>query len=186
MADGEAKSCSWWYYCRGNGYGVLSTREICYFDSRSHFVLLCSREGLGKTVISLALILANPAPDSPLSGSPVPDLDALDQNSTKWDKGLYARTSSANPKIGRIISRGTLVVCKVSLVGQWIEEAKSKLKCPGLVYPYHGSNRKRDPVVLSENAIVVTTYETLSSCAAKCFRRIRAAASSGAVVAVDL
>ena len=137
-------------------------------------------------MISLALILANPAPDSPLSGSPVSDLDALDQNSTKWDKGLYARTSSANPKIGRIISRGTLVVCKVSLVGQWIEEAKSKLKCPGLVYPYHGSNRKRDPVVLSENAIVVTTYETLSSCAAKCFRRIRAAASSGAVVAVDL
>lgn len=54
-------------------------------------------------------------------------------------------------------------MCKVSLVGQWIEEAKSKLKEPGVVYPYHGSSRKRDPATLSKNAIVVTTYETLKS-----------------------
>jgi len=48
-------------------------------------------------------------------------------------------------------------------VGQWIDEAKSKLKEPGLVYSYHGGNRKRDPQLLAENAIVVTTYETLAS-----------------------
>jgi SWI/SNF-related matrix-associated actin-dependent regulator of chromatin subfamily A3 len=51
----------------------------------------------------------------------------------------------------------------VSLVGQWIEEAKSKLKDPGLVYSYNGSGRKRDPKVLAANSIVVTTYETLAS-----------------------
>ena len=51
----------------------------------------------------------------------------------------------------------------MSLVGQWIEEAKSKLQNPGLVYSYHGSGRKRDPVALSRNSIVVTTYETLQS-----------------------
>jgi SWI/SNF-related matrix-associated actin-dependent regulator of chromatin subfamily A3 len=51
----------------------------------------------------------------------------------------------------------------VSLVGQWIEEAKSKLADPGLVYPYHGQNRKRDASILSKNAIVVTTYQILAS-----------------------
>ena len=51
----------------------------------------------------------------------------------------------------------------MSLVGQWIEEAKSKLENPGLVYSYHGQNRKRDPNVLAKNSIVVTTYETLQS-----------------------
>jgi SWI/SNF-related matrix-associated actin-dependent regulator of chromatin subfamily A3 len=51
----------------------------------------------------------------------------------------------------------------VSLVGQWIDEAKSKLKDPGLVYTYHGNGRKRDPLVLAMNSIVVTTYETLAS-----------------------
>jgi SNF2-related domain len=48
-------------------------------------------------------------------------------------------------------------------VGQWIEEAKSKLTNPGLVYSYHGGNRKREPRLLAENSIVVTTYETLAS-----------------------
>jgi SWI/SNF-related matrix-associated actin-dependent regulator of chromatin subfamily A3 len=53
--------------------------------------------------------------------------------------------------------------CNVSLVGQWIEEAKSKLKNPGLVYSYHGQGRIRDPQALAKNSIVVTTYETLVS-----------------------
>jgi len=53
--------------------------------------------------------------------------------------------------------------CNVSLVGQWIDEAKSKLKDPGLVYSYHGGNRKRDARILAQNAVVVTTYETLAS-----------------------
>jgi SNF2 family DNA or RNA helicase len=55
------------------------------------------------------------------------------------------------------------VQCNVSLVGQWIEEAKSKLKDPGLVYSYHGAGRKRDAEALAANSIVVTTYETLAS-----------------------
>jgi SWI/SNF-related matrix-associated actin-dependent regulator of chromatin subfamily A3 len=37
------------------------------------------------------------------------------------------------------------------------------LKDPGLVYSYHGANRKRDPHMLAQNSIVVTTYETLGS-----------------------
>ena len=53
--------------------------------------------------------------------------------------------------------------CPVSLVGQWINEAKSKLDDPGLVYAYHGQNRTRDPPELSQNAIVVTTYSILGS-----------------------
>lgn len=48
-------------------------------------------------------------------------------------------------------------------MGQWIDEARSKLKEPGLVYPYHGQSRKRDAAMLAANAIVVTTYQTLAS-----------------------
>jgi len=109
------------------------------------------------------LILVNPAPEFPPSGSAVAELDALDENTCKWDQKLYARTSTDKPKRGRLVSRGTLVVCHVSLVGQWVEEAKSKLTNPGMVYQYHGSSRKRDPKILSRAAIVVTTYETLAS-----------------------
>jgi SNF2 family DNA or RNA helicase len=52
--------------------------------------------------------------------------------------------------------------CHVSLVSQWIDEAKSKLNNPGLVYAYHGQSRKRDAMILAQNAIIVTTYATLA------------------------
>jgi hypothetical protein len=117
-----------------------------------------------------AQILQNPAPALPQSGSPVAilnDANGVAANGPAapqtWDKDLYARTSVSNSKRGSIISRGTLVVCHVSLVGQWIDEAKSKLSDPGLVYPYHGQSRKRDAKTLAKNAIVVTTYQTLAS-----------------------
>jgi SNF2 family DNA or RNA helicase len=108
--------------------------------------LICEEMGLGKTVISLGIILKNPAPVSPPSGSQISELNnstsgnsahpnsaaASAQSPTAaWDKDLYSQTSDENPKIGTILSRGTLVVCPVSLVGQWIEEAKSKLDDPG-------------------------------------------------------
>jgi len=61
-------------------------------------------------------------------------------------------------------SRATLVVCNVSLVGQWYDEASSKLATGQLsVYKYYGSNRTRDPAVLANYDIVVTTYAILAS-----------------------
>ena len=137
--------------------------------------IIAEQMGLGKTVISLALILKNPAPAFPLSGSPISELQKKDPNNGAsgnrfWDKTLYEKTSIRSKKTGSIICRGTLVVCPVSLVGQWIDEARSKLEDPGLIYPYHGQNRKRDPKILAANSIVVTTYDILASDA---FRQTR-------------
>eukprot|EP00429_Kryptoperidinium_foliaceum_P043107 CAMPEP_0176102834 /NCGR_PEP_ID=MMETSP0120_2-20121206/51588_1 /TAXON_ID=160619 /ORGANISM="Kryptoperidinium foliaceum, Strain CCMP 1326" /LENGTH=1287 /DNA_ID=CAMNT_0017436909 /DNA_START=94 /DNA_END=3957 /DNA_ORIENTATION=- len=118
--------------------------------------------GLGKTVITLALILKNPAPVEPASGSRVPDIQ-LGRLPAPWDSDLYSQYSSPNAKDGSILCRGTLVICPVSLVGQWAEEARSKLQDPGLVYEYHGQGRKRDAHILSQNSIVVTTYQVVAS-----------------------
>lgn len=87
--------------------------------------IIAEEMGLGKTVISLGLILKNPAPARPVSGSNISSLRNMEQprehDCSTWDKDLYAQTSTANVKRGSILSRGTLVVCPVSLVGQWIE-----------------------------------------------------------------
>ena len=113
------------------------------------------------------MILCNPAPTLPATGSPISALDNLPDSSTEssmgWDRGLYEKTSEDNKKRGSIISTGTLVVCPVSLVSQWAEEARSKLADPGLVYEYHGHNRKRDASKLAQASIVVTTYQILAS-----------------------
>ena len=124
---------------------------------------LCEEMGLGKTVISLATILSNPAPALPLSCATVAPVDPnISLNPTPvagWSPHVRLRSDDT----GSMYHRGTLVVCHVSLVGQWIDEAKKKLKDPGLVYPYHGSSRTKDTKVLGQKSIVVTTYATLSS-----------------------
>lgn len=61
--------------------------------------------GLGKTVEILGLILSSPAPPSVVNGAVNED--------------------------GKIETRATLVVCPVSLVGQWGNEAKAKLNGKG-------------------------------------------------------
>jgi SNF2-related domain len=77
--------------------------------------IIAEQMGMGKTVISLALILQNPAPAAPLSGSPVSSIPAQPApESPFWDPDLYTRTSSWNEKRGSIISRGTLVVVSLS------------------------------------------------------------------------
>ena len=96
----------------------------------------CEEMGLGKTVEVLALCLANPA-----------------RQFTRGEKTAA----------GHLRSRATLVVCAVSLVGQWIEEAKQKTAGSLRIHMYHGPNRIRDAKRLANDFdLVVTTYATLS------------------------
>ncbi|GIL83947.1 hypothetical protein Vretimale_10963 [Volvox reticuliferus] len=98
---------------------------------------LAEEMGLGKTLEVMALTLANPAAPSVVPGTKLP--------------------------CGRIASHATLVVCAVSLVGQWQFEARKATEfCR--IHPYHGQYRIRDPMRLAtEFDVVVTTYQTLTS-----------------------
>ncbi len=56
----------------------------------------------------------------------------------------------------------SLVICPVSLVGQWVSELRRVLGRHN-VYMYHGGHRKRQPEVLRAYAAVVTSYEICAS-----------------------
>lgn len=82
--------------------------------------------------------------------------------------GAKEDVASLEPELdseGRICSNATLVVCAVSLVGQWVEEARRKVADGALrIYQYHGSGRMRDIRRLAtEFDVVVTTYSTLGA-----------------------
>ena len=79
--------------------------------------------GLGKTVISLALILKNPAPVFPPSGSPVSMLEEEDHSNSSsdseyeatWDEDVCMNAVTNNNKRGSILSQGTLVIVSLWL-----------------------------------------------------------------------
>jgi SNF2-related domain len=84
--------------------------------------IIAAQMGLGKTVISLALILRNPAPALPISGSSSSSIcDSPDMASgqpfwdPKWKKNIRDPTGENSVSHGSIISRGTLVVVRGSL-----------------------------------------------------------------------
>ena len=67
------------------------------------------------------------------------------------------------PRQASTLSCETLVICPVSLVGQWIEKAKSKQEDPSIVYSHHGQNHKRDANIPAKHAIVVATCQVVAS-----------------------
>ena len=129
---------------------------------------LCEEMGLGKTIEVLGLVLSNPPPANWVKdGDPVgttcvsPSEHAFNKTP---DGGLAGGLRNAPATAFR--STATLVVCAVSLVGQWIDEARSKLDTVnGLrIHMYHGQKRIRDPERLANDYdLVVTTYQTIAS-----------------------
>ena len=120
---------------------------------------LCQEMGLGKTVITLALVLANPQMP-PAAALAAPGGAGLSSVPPAGDAAVPA---------GMLRSSATLVVCAVSLVGQWMAEAQSKLdKGPAgtslRIVMYHGQNRIKDVKKLANDYdVVVTTYQTLGA-----------------------
>ncbi|CAN0213082.1 unnamed protein product, partial [Hapterophycus canaliculatus] len=79
--------------------------------------------GLGKTAATLCLHLIHPA-KTPAPGVPLDPKEwgpIMGAQATKLSllPGSYDQLGTEAP--GKLVSKGTLVVCKVSLVGQWVE-----------------------------------------------------------------
>uniref|UniRef100_A0ACD5V1J1 Uncharacterized protein n=1 Tax=Avena sativa TaxID=4498 RepID=A0ACD5V1J1_AVESA len=97
--------------------------------------------GLGKTVMTIALILSDPRGEQ--------------SNYIERDMRPVRDTS---------IRGGTLIVCPMALLGQWKDELEAH-SAPGAlsVCVYYGGNRKSDHRLMSEHTVVLTTYGVLQA-----------------------
>jgi len=128
---------------------------------------LCEQMGLGKTIETIALILKNPRPDVSLATSSPSSSSSSLSGTTAGSSAGQGVATRANPPLptGTVVRGGTLVVCNVSLVGQWQSEMKkvmgstSQLK----VHQYHGAKRIKNSEALSKFDVVVTTYSILGA-----------------------
>eukprot|EP00249_Psilotum_nudum_P015533 c25378_g1_i1 orf=73-3459(+) len=142
--------------------------------------ILADAMGLGKTVMAIALIIANPGrggmncwnkADATKEASTQmksvidPNVEAdfvdLDCDEDDANQNLWH-----NKKIINNLKKGggTLIVCPMTLLGQWKTEIETHVK-PGVasIYAHYGTNRTRDSRVLLEYDVVLTTYGVLAS-----------------------
>ncbi|XP_019181191.1 PREDICTED: putative SWI/SNF-related matrix-associated actin-dependent regulator of chromatin subfamily A member 3-like 3 isoform X2 [Ipomoea nil] len=101
--------------------------------------ILADAMGLGKTVMTIALILARP-------GKGIPDNQELEHSRNRRIKG------------------GTLIVCPMALLGQWKNELEAHSKPESIsVFVHYGGERSNDPRAIAEPDVVLTTYGLLTA-----------------------
>uniref|UniRef100_A0A0E0KMT8 Uncharacterized protein n=1 Tax=Oryza punctata TaxID=4537 RepID=A0A0E0KMT8_ORYPU len=108
--------------------------------------ILADAMGLGKTVMTIALILSNPRGEIEQDKRGARDRDTRAQTSTSSVRG------------------GTLIICPMALLGQWKDELEAH-STPGAlsVFVYYGGDRTADLRFMAEHSVVLTTYGVLQS-----------------------
>ncbi|XP_061697524.1 transcription termination factor 2 isoform X2 [Syngnathoides biaculeatus] len=117
--------------------------------------ILADDMGLGKTLTMIALILTQKINAK---------LKAKEEGQTKEEEEEKKKEGWLSRADWRPVnSRGTLVICPASLVHHWKKEIERHVKVARLsVYLYHGADRNKNPRVLADHDVVVTTYSLVS------------------------
>ncbi|KAA8548778.1 hypothetical protein F0562_000462 [Nyssa sinensis] len=119
--------------------------------------ILADAMGLGKTVMTIALILARPGRGTPDDQKPVSEA-ADDTEYIK--KKRKDSVTKAPPKV----KGGTLIVCPMALLSQWKDEFETHSKPESIsIFVHYSGDRTNDPKVISENDVVLTTYGVLTA-----------------------
>ncbi|KAK3024880.1 hypothetical protein RJ639_044017 [Escallonia herrerae] len=119
--------------------------------------ILADAMGLGKTVMTIALILARTGRGSPEDE----DSNSEDEVDTQYSK---KERRNSETKVPSKVRGGTLIVCPMALLSQWNDELETHSK-PGSVSVcvHYGGVRSNDPKVIAEPDIVLTTYGVLTA-----------------------
>ncbi|CAN4116553.1 unnamed protein product [Withania somnifera] len=119
--------------------------------------ILADAMGLGKTVMTIALILAN-------LGRVSPDDQEIVMGDADETERATKRITYRDIEVSRKAKGGTLIVCPMALLGQWKDELEAHTK-PGSisVFVHYGGERSNDPRVIAEQDVVLTTYGVLSA-----------------------
>ncbi|OZJ06774.1 hypothetical protein BZG36_00421 [Bifiguratus adelaidae] len=137
----EKKGNQFWIIRKGAGGNTYWYNQLTGFGSTKApaFVrggILADDMGLGKTLQAISLIFSNP-------------------NGT----GLVAHPMNASSEY----SNATLVVCPLTLVGNWADQLQDHcdIMDPPNVYIYHGAERKNNVNYLLKHDVVITTYDVV-------------------------
>ncbi|KAK6926667.1 hypothetical protein RJ641_008386 [Dillenia turbinata] len=136
--------------------------------------ILADAMGLGKTIMTIALLLAHSERGRSLEAEPLisqlsgieVDFGNLPDQSVEPPK--RATKFSGFEKLKRqkssLTSGGNLIICPMTLLGQWKAEIETHAQVGSLsLYIHYGQSRPKDAKILAQSDVVITTYGVLAS-----------------------
>ncbi|KAK7393670.1 hypothetical protein VNO78_22233 [Psophocarpus tetragonolobus] len=114
--------------------------------------ILADAMGLGKTVMTIALILSNPG----RGNSESMDVENGDDN--------VITSKRKNVNTSNKFEGGTLIVCPMALLGQWKDELETHSEPDSIsIFVHYGGGRTTDPWLIIGHDVVLTTYGVLQA-----------------------
>nr|GEU68872.1 helicase, C-terminal [Tanacetum cinerariifolium] len=156
-----------------NAFSGEATAEFPSTLQMSRGGILADAMGLGKTIMTISLLLAHTERGGSL------DRDASSQacsESNEMGNGSD-QSSSSLKKVAKfsgfdklkkqkqtLIGGGNLIICPMTLIGQWKSEIESHAEPGALsIYVHYGQSRPKDAKILAQSDVVLTTYGVVAS-----------------------
>ncbi|CAA7057378.1 unnamed protein product [Microthlaspi erraticum] len=120
--------------------------------------ILADAMGLGKTVMTIALILARPGRGNPEIEDDIGPAGDVTADKPKRKENHHRALTIVKAK------GGTLIVCPMALLSQWKDELETHSKPETVsVLVYYGGDRTHDAKAIASHDVVLTTYGVLTS-----------------------
>ncbi|KAL3850342.1 hypothetical protein ACJIZ3_012224 [Penstemon smallii] len=172
----------WDAYRLGDDRGVVLYLNAFSGDATTEFPstlqmarggILADSMGLGKTIMTIALLLTISGRSGSLSSTSTSQ--SLNDN---CEESIISDISPVVPKKASkfngfetlmkqkasLTGGGNLIVCPMTLIGQWKTEIETHAQPGALsIYVHYGQSRSKDAKILAQNDVVLTTYGVLAS-----------------------
>ncbi|CAK7329279.1 unnamed protein product [Dovyalis caffra] len=133
--------------------------------------ILADAMGLGKTIMTISLLLTHSGKggsSNSQSGSQPCTGGGSSDNSDQLPNQLTKSTKSSGfDKLKQkkmLVNGGNLIICPVTLLGQWKAELETHAQPGSLsIYVHYGQSRVKDANFLAHSNVVITTYGVLAS-----------------------
>ncbi|EEF34931.1 DNA repair helicase rad5,16, putative [Ricinus communis] len=135
--------------------------------------ILADSMGLGKTIMTISLLLAHSERGGTSSTQFMSQLstensDVNDTSDQLPNPPKNTKRFSGFDKLMKqkkiLVNGGNLLICPMTLLGQWKAEIETHTQPGSLsVYVHYGQSRARDAKLLSQYDVVITTYGVLAS-----------------------
>ncbi|KAJ6365476.1 hypothetical protein OIU76_030284 [Salix suchowensis] len=133
--------------------------------------ILADAMGLGKTIMTISLLLShsdkgglsNMQSGSQLCTGGISS-DSSDQNPNQLNKATKFSGFDKLKQKKMLVNGGNLIICPVTLLGQWKAELETHAQPGSLsVYVHYGQSRVEGANFLAQSNVVITTYGVLAS-----------------------